>query len=227
MTIKVSQETVNGITNNRFVLSANGIMRQMGIGSNWTKLRIAMALNTTGSTAITGTPRLYFGICQGTSNGVLSSNTDAFIGVRTNDSEFGTGPLHDCRSWNAITKQGASTSVYATSSLGVELASLDAPEDYTNALILDFNKVNATTMGVTLWGQYILGAHNHITGEVVQLICNSGGDPDTAIPGASDYRSAVFPNATVPDVDVYDSIQIATNFSEEFQISSIAYGRIQ
>lgn len=226
MSIKVVDEVVNSITSRRVVLFAQGIMRTMAIGNDWTKLRVGMVLNTTGSTGITGTPRLYFGLLQGTSGGVLSNTTTDFLGVRTADTDFGTSPLHDCRSWDYIRKTGSSTTLVSNQTPAAELASVDAAEDYSNCIVLDFEKVNGTTMGLDIWTQYVIANHAHVTAEKLVEVCNTDAAPAGIIGSGANYTKSSFSNAGSIDVSVYDSIEIATNFLRDFQVDAVAYGRL-
>lgn len=224
MSIRIVQETVNGITDKRAVLFSQGIMRKMSIGTTWGKIRIAMAVNTTGTTAITGTPRLYFGLLQGTDNGVLSNTTDAFFGLRTNDTDWGTVPLHDCRSWQLVYKKNNSFTTFQTVTPAAEIASVDSADDYTNCIVMDVRRAAANAMAVEFWVQGVTADEVHITSDLLMEICNSSADPST-ITGTT-YTKTTFNECTVADNTIYDSIAIATSFLRDFQVSAVSYGRM-
>lgn len=140
----------------------------MPIGTSWNKLRIAMRWSMRSSGAnITGTPRLVFGLCSGSSNPFGDATTTHFIGCRSGAATWtlaGARYAFGGNAWFPIKKVGTTitegTTFTATATcvgLGAitntadrTLFFLDITKGSPNYTFNVFNNTEATVADITL-----------------------------------------------------------------------------
>lgn len=109
MPTAIIETTIGGIGDNRVTLENSQFARLMDVGSDWTKIRVAIrrTMSDTGDN-LTSTPRFYFGLMSNPveemTNGPLGNNTSHFVGIRWDDSFVtrsispANGPYYACSS---------------------------------------------------------------------------------------------------------------------------------
>lgn len=96
MSVAITGRILNSQVDQRASLGNDQILRFIEPLGTWNKIRIGMRFTTNASANITGTPRLYVGMCNGVEShvsGAGSETTRNFVGVVTNDATwtYGTG----------------------------------------------------------------------------------------------------------------------------------------
>jgi hypothetical protein len=110
MSVLITSRRINNVVDQRASLGNDQVLRLIDAGNTWNKIRLAVriAINTTAT--ISGTPRFYFGVCDGIDSeqsGAGSMTTAEFVGITSTSASWNysslatpsvvTGAVEACR----------------------------------------------------------------------------------------------------------------------------------
>lgn len=128
----------------RLDLSNGQALRRPVYLSNWTTMRIGLHVTFPAAASIVGTPRLWFGMGSGLTNGVGDATTTNFVGIYTNTATW-TRTLSGAQAYaggielRLVKRVGAVTTQHATGGMTANtFLSLDAA--FRSVLMLDITK---------------------------------------------------------------------------------------
>tara|TARA_R110000772_G_scaffold249530_2_gene364014 strand:+ start:123106 stop:123825 length:720 start_codon:yes stop_codon:yes gene_type:complete len=88
----IVQRLIDSENDNKFKMSGSNISRIMDIGGSWNTLRIGLRLafvqDASATTPVTGTPRFYFGVGNGSSSPIGAESPVHFVGLYSNETEW-------------------------------------------------------------------------------------------------------------------------------------------
>lgn len=146
MSVVIETVTISSIADKRLLLGNAQWAATISAGTSWTRLRVAarMALDDTGAD-LTGTPRLYVGMCSspavGLTNGPLNAACDHFIGFISDSATVSrlTGPpVHYSIGGQVIGKKVGSTITLAGISTGHRVSA--APTTVRQVTMVEIEK---------------------------------------------------------------------------------------
>lgn len=155
MSVTITGRILNSQVDKRASLGNDQIIRFPEPLGTWTKIRLGIRLSLNTTADVTGTPRLYFGMCNGVEehvSGAGSMTTRNFLGVVTTDATwtYGLTPVEGYP-YVTIDSVAAVHRVTTTNTLsaGTALATLAAyPQLYRNCFYVTIDKTTpaATTV---------------------------------------------------------------------------------
>jgi hypothetical protein len=84
MSVLITSRIINNVIDQRASLGNDQVLRLIDVGNTWNKIRLALRLSINTTATISGTPRFYFGMCDGTDSelsGAGSMTTAEFVGI--------------------------------------------------------------------------------------------------------------------------------------------------
>jgi hypothetical protein len=161
MSVFITGRQIDGIADKRASLGNDQIVRQIETTS-WNKIRVAVRMCVTVQSAITGTPRLYIGMCNNSNaagnNGAGSRVTNHFIGAVSTSAtwSFSAGsPGSYTADFTAVKRIGVTNT---TSGTGSSLLTADPPS-FRCFFAVDIDKTNPSAVAVD-----IITSNNAATG---------------------------------------------------------------
>lgn len=139
----MSQSIITVGGDKRLSLSNGQGVRRPVYLDNWTTIRIGLRLCFPSAGGLTGTPRLWLGMCHGTVNGVADGTTDNFIGMVTNIPTWSRSagpPAYFPDVFLRAMKRVGTTNTYQGGGDMSSVPHFSADDSIRNALILEITK---------------------------------------------------------------------------------------
>jgi hypothetical protein len=162
MAAKTKHRIIGELLDVKMALDSTSVSRFLTIGNDWSKIRVALRLcaQDTGAN-IVGTPRLFAGVCSGTTNpwnngAAVTTHAVGYLTVGATWTRSASPP-HYVIDWGACKRVG--TTLTAGSSIGTRLLQ-HTPEDGNRQLLfIDITK-GSPNYTLLLWTKLISGAQD-------------------------------------------------------------------